>query len=151
MKRNIVETLIGAAVLAIAAGFFGYAYSRADVGAPDGYPVHASFSAVGTLAVGADVRISGIAVGSVTDLDLDPETFMARVTMSVRDDVRLTTDTTAAVNMESLLGGSYVALEPGGEIETIPPGGEILFVQAAPDLVGLMTRMVFSPRGEGGQ
>ena len=150
MKANIVETLIGAAVLVVAAGFFAYAYSRADIGAPGGYEVHAQFATVGGLAVGADVRIGGIKVGSVVRQDLDPETFMARVTMTVRDDVELTADTTAAVKAEGLLGGAYVALEPGGEIDIIPPGGEILFAQASPDMIDLMMQLVFS-RDTGGK
>ena len=146
MRRNIVETLIGAVVLVVAAGFFGYAYSRTDVGAASGYPVHAQFTAVGSLSVGSDVRISGIKVGSVIGQELDPRTFMARVTMDIREGIELTTDTTAAIGLEGLLGGSYVALEPGGEIDLIPPGGEILYTQAAPDVIGLMTQLVFSQR-----
>ncbi len=144
MKRNIVETLIGAAVLVIAFGFFVYAYSRAEVGSAGGYPVHAEFSAVGGLIAGADVRISGIKVGSVVRQELDPETYLARVTMNLRDDIELTADTTAAIRIEGLLGGAYVALEPGGDIDMIPPGGDILFAQSAPDIVGLMTQLVFS-------
>lgn len=147
MTRNIVETLIGALVLAVAAGFFAYAYSRADVGTADGYPVHARFSTIGGLAPGADVRISGIRIGAVEALTLDTETFAARVTMHVRDDVALTADTTAAIKAEGLLGGAYVALEPGGDIDVIPPGGEILFTQAAPDIIDLMSRLVFSSNG----
>lgn len=147
MTRNIVETLIGAAVLAIAAGFFAYAYSRADVGTAEGYPVHARFSAVGSLAPGADVRISGIRVGAVEALALDTETFAARVTMHIRDGIALTADTTAAIKAEGLLGGAYVALEPGGDIDVVPPGGELLFTQAAPDIVDLMSRFVFSSDG----
>lgn len=147
MTRNIVETLIGAAVLAIAAGFFAYAYSRADVGTAEGYPVHARFSAVGSLAPGADVRISGIRVGAVEALALDTETFAARVTMHIRDGVALTADTTAAIKAEGLLGGAYVALEPGGDIDVVPPDGELLFTQAAPDIVDLMSRFVFSNDG----
>ena len=150
MKRNIVETLVGAVVLAVAAGFFGYAYSRADMAPAGGYAVYAEFSSVGALSVGADVRVSGIAVGSVADMTLDPESFMARVEMRVRDDVALTADTTAAIKAEGLLGGAYVALEPGGETDTIPPGGEILFAQAAPDMIDLMTQLVFSQRGADG-
>ena len=144
MTRGIVETLAGAAVLIVATGFFAYAWSRADIGGAGGYPVHARFSNVGALNVGADVRIGGIRVGAVTNQELDPETYMAVVTMTVRDDIALTTDTTAAIKAEGLLGGAYVALEPGGEIDTIPPGGEILFAQAAPDMIDLMTQLVFS-------
>ena len=146
MRRNIVETLIGAVVLVVAIGFFTYAYSTADVGPVAGYPVLAKFTSVGSLAPGADVRISGIKVGSVVRQRLDPETYMAEVTMSLRRDIRLSADTTAAVGMEGLLGGAYVTLEPGGEEEMIAPGGEILFTQAAPDIIALVTQLVFSQK-----
>ncbi len=146
MKRNIVETLIGAIVLVVAIGFFTYAYSRADVGTVSGYTVNAEFTGVGALATGADVRISGIKVGSVVRQELDPTTFMARVTLSIDDSIELPTDTTAAVGIEGLLGGAYVALEPGGEEELIGNGGQILFTQAAPDIIGLVTQLVFSQK-----
>lgn len=148
MRRNIVETLIGAVVLVVAIGFFAYAYSTAEVGTVSGYPVTAQFTGVGSLSPGADVRISGIKVGSVVSQDLDPQTFMARVTMSIRNDIELTSDTTAAVSMEGLLGGAFVVLEPGGEEDVIAPGGEILFTQAAPDIIGLVTQLVFSQKEE---
>ena len=146
MKRNIVETLIGAIVLVVAVGFFTFAYSRSEVGTVAGYPIAAEFTSVGSLITGADVRISGIKVGSVVSQELDTDTFMARVTMNIDDAVMLSTDTTAAVSMEGLLGGAFVVLEPGGEEENIAPGGEILFTQAAPDIIGLVTQLVFSEK-----
>jgi phospholipid/cholesterol/gamma-HCH transport system substrate-binding protein len=148
MRRNVVETLIGAVVLLVAIGFFTFAYSRAEIGTVAGYPVEAEFTAVGSLSPGADVRISGIKVGSVVRQELDPETYMARVTMSIADEIRLSSDTTAAINMDGLLGGPYVMLDPGGEEEMIEPGGMILFTQAAPDIIGLVTQLVFSQKQE---
>lgn len=146
MKRNIVETLIGAIVLVVAIGFFSYAYSRADVGTVTGYTVNADFTGVGSLTTGADVRISGIKVGSVVRQELDPVTFMAKVTLSIDDAIELPTDTTAAVGIEGLLGGAFVALEPGGEEELLADGGQIIFTQAAPDIIGLVTQLVFSQK-----
>lgn len=146
MKRNIVETLIGAIVLVVAIGFFSYAYSRADVGTVSGYTVNADFTGVGSLTTGADVRISGIKVGSVVRQELDPVTFMAKVTLSIDDAIELPTDTTAAVGIEGLLGGAFVALEPGGEEELLADGGQIIFTQAAPDIIGLVTQLVFSQK-----
>jgi len=146
MKRNIVETLIGAIVLVVAIGFFSFAYSRADVGTVSGYTINADFTGVGSLTAGADVRISGIKVGSVVSQELDPDTFMARVTLSIDDAIELPTDTSAAVGIEGLLGGAFVSLEPGGEEELITNGGQIVFTQAAPDIIGLVTQLVFSQK-----
>ena len=83
MGRNLIETIMGAVVLLVAGFFLVFAYRQADLGAVKGYPLSASFLSVGGLANGADVRINGIKVGSVTKQAIDPNTFQAVVHMSV--------------------------------------------------------------------
>lgn len=146
MKRNIVETIIGAVVLVVAIGFFTFAYSRADVGTVAGYELTVDFTNVGTLAPGADVRISGIKVGSVLHQELNPETFLARVVMSIDDRIELPTDTSASIGLDGLLGGAYLQLEPGGEEAMLAAGDNILYAEAALDLIALVKQMVFSQR-----
>src|SRR5262245_25400423 len=77
MRRNMIETLMGAVVLAVAAIFLVFAYSRADVGEVRGYVLNAKFDRVDGVKPGADVRISGIKVGSVLSQKLNPETYLA--------------------------------------------------------------------------
>ena len=145
MTRNAAETLIGAIVLIVAVGFFYFAYTRSDIGAAvDGYTVTAKFTGVGTLSPGADVRLSGIKIGNVVTQTLDPVTYLAEVTLTIDDQVKLPTDTTAQISSEGLLGGAYVKLEPGGEEVMLGDGDEIQFTQAAADIVGLLTQLVFS-------
>jgi phospholipid/cholesterol/gamma-HCH transport system substrate-binding protein len=146
MKRNIVETIIGAIVLVVAVGFFAFAYTRTDGGTVSGYEIVAEFTGVGALAPGADVRISGIKVGSVLRQELDPETFMARVVISIDDRVELPSDTSASIGMEGLLGGAFIALEPGGDIEMLGNGGMILFTESALDLASIIRQVVLSPK-----
>jgi phospholipid/cholesterol/gamma-HCH transport system substrate-binding protein len=139
MKRNPIETVLGALVLVIAAMFLVFAYSTADIRAVRGYEVTAEFLKVGGLTPGSDVRISGITVGTVTAQTLDPKTFTARVTMSVKGDVQLPADTEAAIVGDGLLGGKYVNLIPGQANDRIPAGGRITRTrdfQALEDLVG---------------
>ena len=58
MKSSMVETLIGAAVIAIAAGFFIYAYQVSDRGATaSGYRLVAEFDNAEGVNVGTDVRM----------------------------------------------------------------------------------------------
>ena len=146
MRRNIVETIIGAVVLVVAIGFFTFAYSRANVGTVDGYELTVDFTNVGTLAPGADVRISGIKVGSVLHQELNPETFLARVVMSIDDRIELPTDTSASIGLDGLLGGAYLQLEPGGEEAMLEAGDNILYAEAALDLIALVKQMVFSQK-----
>lgn len=145
MKRNVIETVMGGVVLLLAIGFFFFAYARSGVTNVTGYEVTAKFNRVDGLAAGSDVRVSGIKVGSVTDLRLDPETFLAEIRVSLREDVRLPADSSAKIQSDGLLGDYYVLLEPGGDEAMIEPGGEIQFTQDPINLGDLISRFVFSP------
>ena len=68
MQRNTLETLMGAIVLAAAAGFVSLAYEAADIQGDGGYEIIAEFGSTGGLSVGDDVRISGRDPVSISDL-----------------------------------------------------------------------------------
>jgi phospholipid/cholesterol/gamma-HCH transport system substrate-binding protein len=150
MTRNLLETLLGAVVLIVAIVFLVFAYSSSQVGSGDGYELVARFDRVDGLEKGSDVRISGIKVGSVLEQRLDPETFRAEVRFTVSDDVELPLDSSAAVVSGGLLGGKYLQLVPGGDIEYLEPGGEVTFTQSAVNLEDLIGQAIFSQGGGGG-
>lgn len=150
MGKTLLETLIGALVLVVAIAFITMAYTRSDVKTVKGYTVLAQFTAIDGLNVGDDVRISGIKVGSVTDQTLDYDYFRAIVHMSIDPAVELPEDTTAAVVSEGLLGGNYVALEPGGGGELITDGGEITLTQSSVNLESLLGKFIYSGSSSGG-
>jgi len=125
MRRNDVVTVLGAVVLLVAGMFVYFAYNTAQVKAIDGYNIKASFFKIGGLTTGSDVRINGIKVGTVTNARLDPETFDAVIEMSIRPDIKLPTDTIAAIGSEGIVGGKYVRITPGSAKETISDNGSI--------------------------
>ena len=65
MQRTMIETLMGALVLAVAALFF--AYSSANLSPTTGYTVTANFNKVTGIGVGSDVRMAGIQIRTVVD------------------------------------------------------------------------------------
>ena len=144
MSGNVVETLIGAMVLVVAAVFVVFAVSTTDVGAVQGYELTAEFDRIDGLNVGADVRISGIKVGTVIDQGLDPETFLAVVRMSIDDSVRLPVDSSASVVSDGLLGGKFMSVSPGNEDEVLPPDDVIKFTQASINIEQLLGKFIFS-------
>ena len=144
MTRNLLETLLGAVVLLVAIAFLVYAYNSSQLGNADGYELRAQFDRVDGLETGSDVRISGIRVGQVTGQTLDPETFRAQVRFTVREDVELPLDTSAAVVSASLLGGKYLQLVPGGDPDVLEPGDEITLTQSSVNLEDLIGQMIFS-------
>jgi phospholipid/cholesterol/gamma-HCH transport system substrate-binding protein len=151
MRRNLIETLTGAVVLVVAVVFLVMAYSRADLAPTRGYSVIARFDRVDGLKNGSDVRISGIKVGSVVGQQLDPQSFLAVVRLTIEDSVKLPKDTSASITSDGLIGDKYVSLSPGGADEVIAPGGEITFTQGAIDVVGLIGQYIFSQSGGGGE
>jgi phospholipid/cholesterol/gamma-HCH transport system substrate-binding protein len=151
MHRNVIETVLGAVVLLFAGFFLVFAYSSADLNKIKGYPLTAQFTSIGGLQNGADVRVSGVRVGSVVELTLDPVAYLAVVHLTVDPSVRLPRDTVAVVASESLLGGKYLALEPGGDPETLPPGGRIEYTQSTPGFEQLLGQVIFSLQNIGKQ
>ncbi len=147
MQSSVIETLTGAAVVAIAAAFLFFAYSSTDAAGASGYDLTIDFDRVDGLERGADVRLSGIKVGSVTGQELDKETYVARITITVDPSVGLPEDTSAKITSEGLLGGAYVSLTPGGSEEMLVEGDEIQFAQGSVDLIGLVSQAVFSAGG----
>lgn len=143
MAYERAEILAGLAVLAVAAGFTLYAAQGSGFArAPDSYPLIASFRSVEGVSVGTDVRLAGVKVGTVTELKLNPETFFADATISMRKDVALPVDSTILVSSEGLLGGSFVEVLPGGALETLEPGAEIEDTQGAVSLITLLMKFV---------
>jgi phospholipid/cholesterol/gamma-HCH transport system substrate-binding protein len=127
-----------------------FAYRSSQVQQNGGYELIARFDKVDGLEPGSDVRISGIKVGTVIGQGLDPETYRAEVRFSLREDIQLPADTSAAVVSNGLLGGKYLALVPGGDIEMLEPGGEVTLTQSAVNLEDLIGQRIFS-QGAGGQ
>ena len=67
-QNNVGETLIGAAVVAVAVLFVVFGYYRTGTGSLSGYELNAKLAKVDGLGIGTDVRLAGIKIGSVTEL-----------------------------------------------------------------------------------
>ena len=149
MKSNTLETLVGAAVIAAAVIFFLFAYRTAGLGGPKGgYHVTAQFNNIAGVAVGTDVRIAGVKVGTVVAQSLDPKSYQARIDMLVQPQIQLADDTSVKITSEGLLGANFVALEPGGSDTKLANGGEISYTQGAVDMWSLISQAMFSKGGK---
>ncbi len=144
--RSLAEVATGAVILAVALLFLGYAVLNSGRGTVngDGIRLSARFDRIDGVSNGADVRIAGVRVGSVTDSRIDPETFGAELTMRVDRALRLPADTSAEVTSEGLLGGRYVSLVPGGSDRVLADGGRITQTQGSVSLESLLGRFIFS-------
>lgn len=90
--------------------------------AATGYRFTADFPEATTLAEEADVRVSGVNVGRVTQLELAPEGNATRVTVEIEPEFApIAEDTRAILRQKSLLGETYVELSPGSQLDGEDP------------------------------
>jgi phospholipid/cholesterol/gamma-HCH transport system substrate-binding protein len=144
MKRNFVETAMGAAVLCAALGFALFFQRSVGINTTDGYEITAQFSKIDGLDAGSPVRISGVKVGRVTAFELNHDNYQAIVRMQIDNNVKIPADTAAVVASAGLLDGKFLSLEPGGDDVMLEPGGSIEYTQSTPGLEQLLGQVIFS-------
>jgi phospholipid/cholesterol/gamma-HCH transport system substrate-binding protein len=143
-QRNLSELLAGAVVLAVAAGFLGYAVAHTGRTTVAGYTLHAKFDRVDGLAIGSDVRLAGVRIGTVKSATIDPKTYQAVVTFSVETGLKLPTDSSAEVTSDGLLGGKFLAISPGGDDKMLADGGQVTITQSAVSFEQLLGKFIFN-------
>ncbi len=141
MANNVSETLIGAVVLAVAGSFLYYATQISGYSSDTNqYSLTASFRSVAGLNIGSDVKLSGVKVGTLTSISLDPDTYEAVTTVSINNDVLIPDDAEIKVSTDGLLGGAYLEVTAGGSPFMLEPGGEFVFTQGSVSLLNLLLK-----------
>jgi phospholipid/cholesterol/gamma-HCH transport system substrate-binding protein len=111
----------------------------------DSYELKARFTSIGALRPNAPIKIAGVAVGKVADIQVDPVKYDSVVTLAIDNKYKdLPGDTSAGIFTNGLLGESYIGLAPGGDPEPLKPGDEIFLTQPAVDLIQLVGKYMFS-------
>jgi phospholipid/cholesterol/gamma-HCH transport system substrate-binding protein len=94
---------------------------------PKGYQFNVDVPEATTLAKEADVRISGVPVGKVKDIQPDKRTGLSTVTIELESRYApLRSDARAVLRQKTLLGETYVELTPGTKsAKSVPEGGSL--------------------------
>jgi phospholipid/cholesterol/gamma-HCH transport system substrate-binding protein len=139
---SLAEIATGGAVLAAALGFFLYASGTGVASGSGSYELQAAFRSAEGISVGTEVRLGGVRIGTVTGMTLNPQSFLAETTFTVDEHIVLPDDSAIAISSESLLGGAFVEIIPGGSPFNLGPGGEVLDTQSSVSLITLLLRFV---------
>lgn len=115
----------------------------------DGYEVKVLFENVGGLKVRSPVTVAGVRIGRVTDISFDDKQYEAVVTLKIRNQYRLPTDSSASIFTAGLLGEQYIGLEPGGADAYLKDGDRITLSQSAVILEQIIGRVLFDKAAEG--
>ncbi|PIE37608.1 MAG: outer membrane lipid asymmetry maintenance protein MlaD [Gammaproteobacteria bacterium] len=153
MNSRAVEIAVGFFVLLFLAAMLLLAMKVSNLtsfSGTSGYTVTARFENVGGLRVRAPVSASGVRVGQVSAIEYDPESYEAKVTMTIDNQFdAFPLDTTASIYTAGLLGEQYIGLEPGAEEDVIVDGDEFSYTQEALVLERLIGQVLFNRSGGG--
>ena len=144
MQNNFFETLVGFFVLSVAGIFLYFAYSVNSSNIGSSYQLKAKFDRIDGLSVGNSVKLSGVKVGTISTIDVDPQTYRALVSFSIRNDIHLPLDSSADIVSDGLLGGKYIHLAPGAESDMLNENEYLEFTQSAVNLESLISKFMFS-------
>ena len=95
------------------------------------YTLYANFSNIGSLKSNAPVKVSGFTVGRITNIGLNPKTYQAQVTMSIKKQYQFTSDSSAEILTTGLLGEQYIGLQSGADEDYLKNGETITLTSSA--------------------
>ena len=142
MKINFLEAFLGFVVLLVTGIFLFYVYVTIDTKMfkSDVFRLYARFENVDGIVAGSKVKLSGVNIGTVKSISLEPENFYAFVAIDFDKKFNFPDDTEASVQLEGLLGGSYISILPGGSDVMLSNNQEILYTQGSTSLLNLMLK-----------
>ncbi len=145
-QKNLIETLLGAVILIVAGYFFTVAYQSSHTSVDKAFVVTALFDRIDGLVEGNDVRVSGGKVGFVSKIGLDENSLQAKVSLSIDNNVKIPSDSSAIVSSESFFGGKYISLQVGGDDDRLKDGDVIELTQSALNFEQMIGQFLFSQK-----
>ena len=149
MRNHWLELSVGVFIIAALCALLFLAFRvsglTTDVGNGDYYTITADFDNIGDLKVRAPVTVSGVKVGRVSNIQLNPQTYRATVMLQINNGYKdLPVDSSASIFTQGLLGSNYISLSPGFENQMLHPGDRIQTTHSAIILENLIGQLMFN-------
>lgn len=143
LKERLVFFVIGVVVTLSMLLLSGVIPELEDPDSGGTYQVFAEFTDVGTLKPGARVAMAGVTVGEVARVELDTDSYRARVTLEIRDEVdNIAMDSSAVIRTAGLVGDHYIEISPGGHPDSLSDNDYIEDTQSAISIEALILRRI---------
>ena len=82
------------------------------------FQINSSFFDIGNINIGNDVKINGVKVGEVSNISLDQENYMAIITSSVNESIKIPNDSVFKISNNGFIGSPYIEIELGNSEES---------------------------------
>ena len=124
-----------------------------SAGSGDTYQLKAKFDNIGGLKVRSAVKVGGVVIGRVASITLDPEDYLAVVTLDIfKQHSNFSETSSVSILTSGLLGEQYLGFQPGFIDETVDimqVGDYIEDTKSALVLEELIGQFLFSVGNEG--
>ena len=141
MRVNFLDALLGTFVLLVTCLFLFYIYITIDTKLfkSDGFQLHARFDNIDGIVTGSKVKLSGLNIGTVKSISLEPEDFYALITMNFDKQFNFPDDTEASVQRRSPRRKLHFDFTRGSDVILLN-NQEILYTQGSTSLLNLMLK-----------
>ena len=113
-KKINLEYVLGLLILIISIISIFYYSSKLNLFKKmDTLQINSSFFDIGNINLGNDVKINGVKVGEITGISLDQESYMAIITSTVDQSIKIPNDSTFKISNNGFLGSPYIEIELG--------------------------------------
>jgi len=149
--HRTVEILVGAFVAVGIVALFILSIQMSNFGSTSvkGYEVTARFDNIGGLTERSPVKLAGMTIGRVADIQIDPETFEAVATLRIEGRYdNLPRDTIASIYTAGLLGEQFIELSPGADEAVLSQGDRLMMTQSAVILERIISQFLFDKAAE---
>ena len=113
-KRINIEFILGLLILIISIICIFYYSSKINLfNKIETFQINSSFFDIGNVNIGNDVKIKGVKVGEVSGISLDQENYMAIITSSIDESIKIPSNSTFKISNNGFIGSPYIEIQLG--------------------------------------
>ena len=119
-KKINIEFILGLLILIISLISIFYFTSKINLfNKIETLQVNSNFFDIGNTSIGNDVKIKGVKVGEVSNIQLDKENYMAIITSSVEKSIIIPNDSIFKISNNGFIGSTYIEIQLGNSDEPL--------------------------------
>ena len=100
----------------------------------------ANFNRIDGINIGSDIRMSGIKIGNVFDIQLEKN--KPTIFFNFKKQILIPDDSSISIQTDGLFGEKYVAIEPGGSEKILKSGEQLFYTEDALLLEDLLKKII---------
>ena len=113
-KKINIEFVLGLIILIISVICIFYYSSKLNLfNNVEKFKINSSFFDIGNLNIGNEVKINGVKVGEISNISLDQENYMAIITSSIEESIKIPNDSIFKISNNGFIGSPYLEIELG--------------------------------------